>query len=85
VGRSDLDIILPDEVRLVIEVKYRKKLASENQDLMQKELAAGLKDAKTSILTKDYSGPWILHAKRVIAISLAIYDRIDVSAEFVEV
>ncbi|MDR1486524.1 MAG: AAA family ATPase [Deltaproteobacteria bacterium] len=84
-GGSDLTIILPDDVRVVVKMEYRPKLASENQDSMQKELAKGLEDAKTALKTQDCVGALKQSGKKAIMMGLAIYDRKDVSAEFVEV
>jgi hypothetical protein len=84
-GKSDLTIILPDDVQLVVKMEYRPKLASENQDSMQKELAKGLEDAKTALKTQDYVGALKQSGKKAIMMGLAIYDRNDVSAELVDV
>ncbi|MDR1486515.1 MAG: AAA family ATPase [Deltaproteobacteria bacterium] len=84
VKRSDLALFLTDDVRLVIEFRYRHKTKSKAHDSTRHELAKGLQDAKGALKTKQYAGPWLSHAKKVILMALVIHDRDDILAEFVE-
>jgi hypothetical protein len=84
VGRSDMVLILPDGVRLIIELKYKKATDSVDESGLNKELSKLIEKAKTSIKSRDYDGPWKLNAKKIIMMALAIYDRKDVMVEFID-
>jgi hypothetical protein len=84
IGRSDMVLILPDGVRLIIELKYKRATDSVDESGLKKELSKLIEQAKTSFKSKDYDGPWKLNAKKIIMMSLAIYDRKDVMVEFID-
>jgi hypothetical protein len=81
---SEIVLILPDGVRLIIEVKFKKVADSVNESGLIKELSMLIEQAKTSLKARDYAGPWKLKATKILKMALAIYDRKDVMAEFID-
>jgi hypothetical protein len=83
-GRSDMVLILPDSVRLIIELKYKRATDSVDDSGLEMALSKLIEQAKTSFKSRDYDGPWKLNAKTIIMMALAIYDREDVLVEFID-
>ncbi|MDR1080903.1 MAG: ATP-binding protein, partial [Deltaproteobacteria bacterium] len=96
-GRSDITLFINEQTCNVIELKYcassipvsdiAEKINAEKQrteDRSEKELAAALDSAEDQMKRKDYAGPYRATRHKVICLALAIRDRTEVAARFVD-
>jgi hypothetical protein len=82
-GRSDIIVERPGERYLIIELKYRKKEEGHTESDLKKELAKASKGALEQIVKNDCAGPVRGRAKEIIGLSVAVYEKKDVRADFV--
>ncbi|MDR1166109.1 MAG: ATP-binding protein [Deltaproteobacteria bacterium] len=95
-GRPDITLFLPNEVCVIIEMKYRyrdtttKKVAGsasgarklDKKKAKDKELSAALDFAEEQIRDRDYAGPYRAAKREVICLAVAIRGRTQVAARF---
>jgi hypothetical protein len=83
VGRTDIIAERPGDRYLIIEVKYRKKEEGHTESDLKKELAEASEEALKQIVKNDYAGPIRGMATEIVGLSLAVYGRKHVRADFV--
>ncbi|MDR1166248.1 MAG: ATP-binding protein [Deltaproteobacteria bacterium] len=97
-GRPDITLFLPNEVCVVIELKYRhrgkttKTVAGgasgarklDKKKAKDKELAAALDISEERIRDRDYAGPYKAARREVICLAVAIRGRTQVAARFLD-
>ncbi|MDR1578036.1 MAG: PD-(D/E)XK nuclease domain-containing protein [Deltaproteobacteria bacterium] len=81
-GRSDMAIILPDDIQVILELKHRDRVEPRNLKKIQAELASGLKEARLAIENKKYDHPFFKDPSKIVKIGLAIYGRSDARTKF---
>ncbi|MDR1040601.1 MAG: AAA family ATPase [Deltaproteobacteria bacterium] len=84
-GRSDIVVFLDGRVRVVIELKYRQARGkADGADNAGNDLSSALDDAEKSMREGDYLAAHRMTATEMIPVALAIRDRDEVAARFLD-
>jgi hypothetical protein len=82
-GQGDICLLLPDKIRVLIEMKYRKAEEDHSAEDRAKHLDDGLRKAFDDLVRK-YPWPFGMTARESVGIALAVYGRCGVRAGFLE-
>jgi hypothetical protein len=84
-GRSDIVVFLDGRIRIAIELKYRQTHGkTDDADNAAKELSSALDNAEKSMRDGDYLAAHRMTATEMIPLALAIRDRDEVAARFLD-